>query len=159
MTQFKGVEEIEKILNDFLQPFDCTAFFGDGFYYYPNSHRIEFTLAVTGRDDVYFLEYINSIAPELTCDIFLASFFHELGHRLTYSTWEDDEIDYFMELKESCGTQTREDFFDYFNVPDEKFATEWGVSYMLNHANEVKKLWTELRHAILNFYDKNDIIG
>lgn len=46
----------------------------------------------------------------------------------------------------------------YFNLPDEKAATEWGIRYITTHEKEIKKLWDKLQPAIFKFYKINGIV-
>lgn len=89
------------------------------------------------------------------------SFFHELGHHETIDEWEDDEYLDMMIQKEKINkmkVSQKEKNFIYFNTPDEKRATEWGLTYIMNHSQEIALLWNNLQQAILKFYELNDII-
>jgi hypothetical protein len=169
--QIKGVETIEHILNAFLQDngFDVKAFIDDDFCYYPTSSRIGFSLFTREDADSYYQDYVRSLAPELTIDTSLISFFHELGHYETFDDYSDDEIHEFQLLKDNIASCFRELafgnhrfdrrslFFEYFSIEEERAATQWGIDYILNNQDKVRKFWRELSQAILNVYELNGI--
>lgn len=162
MSKLKGTKEINKILNKFLEPFDCIADIGPDFCYWSGSSRIDYTLVVSENQDKWFKEFAHSLMPELNCDIFLLSLMHELGHHETIDDIEDDEELWraCWEVKKELNSKeerTKEDNFTYFNLPDEKMATEWGLHYMKTHPAEISELWNQLQPAILKCYQLNDI--
>lgn len=158
--KLKGVTEINNILNEFLEQFDCSADIGEDFCYWGHLSEINYAFVVSSNNDIWFKEFAHSLMPNLDCDIFLLSFFHELGHHETIDDIEDDVLKDCWKVKGELNKKkvsTKEDNFRYFNLPDEKSATEWGLQYMMNHQEEVAELWRKLQPAILNFYRLNDI--
>ena len=76
------------------------------------------------------------------------------------SNLTEEEISYCRDEKKrilSKESYTKKDDFTYFNLPDEKIATEWGLDYMYNHAEEVALLWHKLQPLIQLFYKLNGI--
>lgn len=158
--RLKGLENIENILNNFLKEFDCEAEIGSDFAYWSAKSLITVTLTVSESNDRDFQEFCKKLEPNLYCDTFLLSFFHELGHHETIDEWEDDEYLDMAIQKEKINkikVSQKEKNFIYFNIPDEKRATEWGLTYMMKHQQEVTLLWNNLQQAILKFYELNDI--
>lgn len=158
--KLQGVENIENILNKFLEPFECTAELGSDFSYWYSESLICFALAVTESNDIDFRDFCKELQPELHCDIFLLSFMHELGHHETLDEWEDEE---YLDMKiqkeriNKMKVSQKEKNFMYFNIPDERRATEWGLQYIIEHQTEMTLLWNELRQAIFSFYELNNI--
>ena len=158
--ELKGVTVINNILNEFLEQFDCSADIGEDFCYWERTSEINYAFVVASNNDIWFKEFANSLMPNLNCDIFLLSLFHEIGHHETIDDIEDDVLRECWKIKGELNqkkTFTKEDNFRYFNLPDEKAATEWGLQYMIDHKAEVADLWRKLQPAILNFYRLNDI--
>lgn len=158
--KLQGVDKIENILNTFLEPFECSAQLGSDFSYWYSDSLINFALVVTETNDRDFQEFCKELQPKLHCDIFLLSFMHELGHHETVDEWEDDEYLDMKIQKEKINkmkVSQKEKNFMYFNIPDEKRATEWGLQYIMEHQTEMMQLWNKVQQAILQFYQLNDI--
>ena len=156
--RLKGLENIENILNNFLKEFDCEAEISSDFAYWSAKNLITVALTVSESNDRDFQEFCRKLEPSLQCDTFLLSFFHELGHHETIDEWEDDEYLDMMIQKEKINkmkVSQKEKNFIYFNTPDEKRATEWGLTYIMNHSQEIALLWNNLQQAILKFYELN----
>jgi hypothetical protein len=159
--KLQGINEINDILNRFLEPFDCTADIGEDFCYWDAHNLINYALVVSTNSDIWFQEFAHALMPDLKCDTFLLSLMHELGHHETLDEIDDDTYDYCRRVKDEINAtnsqNTKENNFKYFNLPDEIIATEWGLNYMMQHKEEMIILWNELQPAILNFYKVNDI--
>lgn len=159
--RLKGLENIENILNNFLKEFDCETEISSDFAYWSAKNLITVALTDSESNDRDFQEFCRKLEPSLHCDTFLLSFFHELGHHETIDEWEDDEYLDMMIQKEKINkmkVSQKEKNFIYFNTPDEKRATKWGLTYIMNHSQEIALLWNNLQQAILKFYELNDII-
>lgn len=158
--KLQGAESIENILNKFLEPFECTAELSSDFSYWYSESLICVALAVTEANDRDFQEFCKELQPELHCDTFLLSFMHELGHHETLDEWDDEEYLDMKIQKEKINkmkVNQKEKNFMYFNIPDERRATEWGLQYIMENQTEMMSLWAELKQAILTFYKLNDI--
>lgn len=160
MELLRGVERINNILNHFLEDFDCSAEMSSDFCYWHSKNLINYTLAIPNNEDKWFQEFANTLMPELKCDSFLLAFFHELGHHETIDDIDDDIYAYCEDIKDEINMEdraTRENNFKYFNLPVEKIATEWGLTYMKTHEKEVADLWNTLQPALYDFYILNNI--
>lgn len=158
--ELRGIEEINTILNRFLEPFDCVAEAGEDFCYWSAKSCINYAFVVAQDKDEWFKEFAHSLNSKVNCDIFLLSFFHELGHHETIDDLDEDVIYDCWNIKGILNRKketTKEDNFAYFNLPDERAATEWGLQYMEEHEAEVAELWRQLQPAIVNFYRLNDV--
>lgn len=148
-------EKINKILNKFLEPFECEVCKDEDFAYYYTSNYITYTLVCSEIDNRCFMEKVHKIAPNLNCDIFLASFFHELGHHMTIEDLDEEELTYSEIMKKYINEWdfTREEANRFYMVlSDEDAATRWGCQYMIEHSAEVTKLWEELQPTIMQVY-------
>ena len=148
----KRLYQITDILNDFLKPFDCVAVAGTDFAYYPGSNTIEYALVVGDYHEKTFNSFCKKLFPEITANIFLWSFLHELGHNETVEDFEDEDWQDYINKINSCPCDE-----EYYNLPIEYAATYWAGKYMLNHQNEIKNLWNKLAPTILNFYKENEV--
>lgn len=147
---------IDDILNKFLEPFEATAFAGYDFAYFYKKSEIMYSFVTDARMDKLFMLNAKNLGLKCKIDTFLLAFLHELGHHETLDQIEDQEADYSRDVKKTL-TSTDEDCIIYFNLPDERAATEWAINYIHNHAEELARLWQDLQPAILNFYQINNI--
>ena len=156
MYMLKGIIEIDNIINEFLGQFDCTATIGTDFEYIYTESLIHYTFVVSGKSEIQFMNSINRCNPKVTCDIFLWSILHELGHHETIDDLTDDDayISYWIKCMVN---EKLMDENEYYDCPDEKAATEWAVSYANSHIEELSNLWIKLQAAIMNFYIVNEI--
>lgn len=160
---YKGVNEINDILNGFLDEFDAYAEMGHEFAYVYAKSKIEYTCFLDDNSETYFIKNFHKMAPDIECDPFLVSILHELGHHETL-----DDIDMFEEIyclaeKDAISERyanknfnTEQELYDaYFNLADEYEATTWAINYIRENAVKVKELWSKLKPALENFYKLN----
>lgn len=169
MKKLEGIEELNNILNNFLEPFECYAELDTDFGYYYASNRITYSLVVSDNMDRFFLDFAKSLNPSLTCDIFLLSLLHEIGHEETLDELDDSTIAYCQDEKTRINMQytfaeldkdedkMRAAANEYFNLPDEKIATEWAIDYMVNNQAEISSLWFKIAQQISKIYDMNGV--
>ena len=84
---------ISNILNDFLEPFECTAYADTDFAYYMQSNKISYALVITDKHEKTFMNFVTKLFPNIKADPFLWSFLHELGHHETADDFEDEEYE------------------------------------------------------------------
>lgn len=94
-----------------------------------------------------FTYVCNDIGLEYDIDIFWLSFFHELGHSMTYHLVDDDEA---WEADFLSG-------MDYYYCNREYYATEWAVNYINRNVEKVQELMRLVKPFIINFFLVNDI--
>ena len=152
----RGVKRISRVINEFLKPFECTARMGTDFCYLYHKSLIFYSVLWTNNGAEDFLNSVLRLKPEVDADIFLWSLLHELGHHETYDEIDDEENDYCDETKKriEAGELPNE---MYYNLTDERMATEWAVEYANTHKEELAKFWEKLQAAILNFYEVNGV--
>jgi len=170
MTKLKGVKRINNILNEFLAQFELTAEIDSDFAYYDRCNLITYSLIVPSVMDKWFKEFAKIIDSRLSCDIFLLSLCHEIGHNMTVDEFDDSDWAVIDDDKELINTayneaaqEGKEDLqkvlaFAYFDLPDERAATSWAVNYIMTHQQEIVDLWQKLQPAIMDFYRENEVI-
>ena len=155
-------DRITEILDNFLLPFGTACAFSDDFVYDTDNKMIYYGLLVQEDADRYFMDFIHSLAPEITIDVFLMSVLHELGHHMTLDQITDEVYEqcfrdklFLSEMADNpYSSFTMEHIHkEYFNIPVERVATEWAIDYIRGHVEELKALWSELQAAILDFYN------
>lgn len=156
----KGTKKVERIMNRFLNEFDCHAQLGEDFAYYYNTNTITYSFYTDSDSTEEYQKFIAKNFPYVTCNIFLWSLLHEVGHHETINRWDDDQQDFFdkekEEIEEEMGQgHDRELYQRYFNVPDEYAASEWAAEYLEENEEKIRLFWEELQDAIMNFYRIN----
>lgn len=152
----KGVKRISRIINEFLKPFECTARMGTDFCYLYNKNLIFYSIVWMNNGAEDFLNSVLRLEPEVEADIFLWSLLHEVGHHETYDEISDEENDYCDDTKKKIeeGELPNELYYDMI---DERLATEWAVEYANTHKEELKAFWEKLQPAIMDFYKLNKV--
>ena len=145
------LDRLTAILNDYCKQFDIEVFEDTDFAFYRNG-TISYTVVVTERFDRMFLNYCETNFPLIHAPIFLWSLFHEIGHAMTDDEIDDEVYEFCFNTKLGLNGENDEDTMTYFDLPDEKKATEWGYYYMLNHEQEVSELWDKIRPLIQNLH-------
>lgn len=147
---------IEEKVNNYLAKFDLRGELDTDFAYYRDG-LVTYSVIVTERFDNLFLNYCETQFPLINAPIFLWSLFHEIGHAMTDDEIDDEVYDFCYNTKLGLDGESNEDTMTYFDLPDEKTATEWGYYYMLNHEEEVKNFWNEIRPLIEKLHLTNEI--
>ena len=145
------LDHLTTILNEYCKKFDLEVFEDTDFAFYRDG-VITYTVVVTERFDRMFLNYCEINFPLVNAPIFLWSLFHEIGHAMTDDEIDDEVYDFCFNTKLGLDGENDEDTMTYFDLPDERAATEWGYYYMLNHEQEVSELWDKIRPLIQNLH-------
>lgn len=168
MKELKGVELIDNILNNFLIEFDAIAELGTDFCYWNADSTINYSLVISDNHNNYFMDNFNRLAPDITCDVFLISFLHELGHHETLHIFDDMDAAYCLDVKKDLSIKLkdvegldkeaeREIYQTYFDLPDEYEATMWAIEYIRENTEKIAEFWNKLQAAIMNFYKLNEV--
>jgi hypothetical protein len=158
------------VLNDFLQKeFELSVVFGTEFAYNTCTHEVMYTLFGDENSNNLFMKNFNRLAPDIDCDVFLASLMHEVGHHYTIYLLEVEEEDYCSKCKhrieiesehlnaDSDAERLEELHMEYFNLPDEYEATMWAIAYIRNNIEKVREFWSKVQDAIMEFYVLNGV--
>lgn len=172
--ELKGVEEVTAIINEFLEPYELTCKLGPDFAYHPSDNLITYAFTYVDIDAEGFMASVERLHPEVHADIFLWSLLHEIGHHETIDMMTDKENRYCDRFKKKLNKRTEKinkrlakgkkvklsamaELEAYYDVLDEKLATEWAVEYANTHQEELAEFWEKLAPAIKNFYEVNEV--
>lgn len=150
----KAITEIRNILDTWLKEngFDLTTRFEQDFGYYHNENVIAFGLLATERNEKCFGHFVEDLGGYYDMN-FLNSFFHELGHYETYDDISDRDYEYGRMVKAYLADKEElndYDLYTYFNLPIERTATEWGIKYINEHIDEIRKLNLKIYNIIVD---------
>ena len=166
MKDLLGVEELTRVINEFLEPFDIIAEMGTENAYYPVEEKITYSLIMPEAAKDYFMQNFQRLAPDLDCDAFLVSLLHEVGHAETLYLLGEVEECYCRDIKDELTEKFNQKLSEeeekhlhqvYFDLPDEYEATMWAANYIRNNINQIKIEWAKIRAAVLNFYKLNGV--
>ena len=160
MAKIKGLNRINRIVNEFTEQFGVTAKLDTEFQAFCDDMTIGYALFFNEDSREFFVNDAEKRYPEVKADIFLWAFMHEIGHCMTDHLWSEEEQAYFEQYKEDMtyimDDQERNDC--YHACPDEFMATKWAGDYMRDHADEIAEFWNKLQAAIMRMYRKNGVI-
>ena len=162
MIELKGIDRLNKVVNDFTAQFGVTAELGPEFQAFCDNNHINFAINYDEEDGQYFLADVEKRYPEIEADIFIWCLLHEIGHCRTEHLWSAEEAEYFEYQKEQLACNIEDDQLRndwYHAVPDEFFATKWAGDYMMEHIEEVAKFYYDFEEALNMFYAENCVIG
>ena len=167
-SKIKGLKRVNRIINGFLEQFAATAYLDDSFSCYMDEREITYPLLIEDPSDEYFIPFCKELAPDIEVDPFIISILHEVGHLYTRfnfssSTWAEsmlkkEKIQDTIFKNEDNDDVYEEMVIQYFNLPEEKAATEWALNYIRTHELEIEILWAELQPAIARFFRKNKMV-
>lgn len=132
--------------------FDVSVQFGSEFACYPMGSKIRYTLMTDVEQSMILSKVFEDEGLVNHYDIFILSFFHELGHFETDDMWTDEESMRFERKKSILNGNVAEDNFKYSYIEDEITATRWAIDYINSHENEISKLWQRVRELVFEIY-------
>jgi len=140
--------------------FECNAEIGTDFSFWSDTDTISCALVINDTHMNLFQKVADELGIEYTCDNFLLSFFHELGHFETLD--EINERTYKASQRKKAKLETKEvytekDYMTYYHLPEEIIATQWAVDFINENPNKVAKFWNGLQPLILKFYEVNNV--
>lgn len=156
------LDELKKVVADFIEPFGCKSEMNTDFAYYPNEQIVTWSIFMAEKSDKYFQDYVNTFFPNIEADSFLWSLLHEVGHHMTYNEWTKDQLKLFEERKveaEKTANNEHESYgyYLYFSTEDEWLATRWAAEYMENNSEKVEKFWLKFVEVYNTFLLINKI--
>ena len=81
-------------------------------------------------------------------DIFTFSLFHEIGHSQTDAWWTEKELNKYPKEVAKCNGNTYEGNQRYFEIPQEKVATDWAIEYIIANKKKVKTLMNKINKIL-----------
>lgn len=158
--RLKGVRELEKFLTGWLRAAgftDVRARAAADFGYDPEDGIIYFSFGVTEKIDTLFLKFCqDELGFPYDCDNFIISFFHELGHHITYFDYSDKEWKEYYKRKKKLEDAPNSEY-KYFSLPMEMAATRWGCSYIERHADLINDFWEQCQKLLMDIYRLNGV--
>ena len=146
MTQFEMIEqdfaEVTTMLTAFVQRFDdeWAVALGSDFDCVNDHCIIHYAIAMPDEGAITFqTDFIKRFPACFDFDVFTLSFLHEVGHCET-------EFDMVNDIKQRNLIQKMTDkakaFQAYYNLYNERTATDWAGNYLTAHHDEMK-IWEE----------------
>lgn len=161
--ELKGLSTLEWWLTKWLNNHgfeEVSARINSDFEYVFEDSIIYFAIALSSPVEDWFYQFITANFDfPYTCDPFITSFFHELGHNQTYMDFTEDEWEKYLEDVDTITQMddTEDKNMAYFSLPFEFAATEWAVRYIKDNEEEIKEFWRVCSKLLLNIYKQNNI--
>jgi len=155
----KVIKKLNQYLNHWLKShgFDCTVRYTNDFGYEPLNEIIDYSFLILEQHDELFFNFCKELQPSLiSCDNFILSFFHELGHHITDDDFSDEEYTDYLMLVTKMNDQdnfTTEDCLNYYNHPVEYEATKWACQYIIDNYEEVKDFYIQVQKFELEYLE------
>ena len=143
-------EKIMKILNDWLHKncfktrVDKIIETADYFGWQPFLDEITCSIYYTKEEEIRWENLMNECGILFEIPTFVSSFLHEVGHSITYFTFDeetrdkcDDIIDAICEESEIFIEDTHN---IYYHLPTEIAATKWAVNFINENIDKVSEL-------------------
>ena len=106
MIELKGIDRLNKVVNDFTAQFGVTAELGPEFQAFCDNNHINFAINYDEEDAEYFIKDAEKRYPEIEADIFIWALLHEIGHCRTEHLWSAEEAEYFEYQKKQLACNT-----------------------------------------------------
>lgn len=155
----KNANVVTRELNNFLRQFGVVAHYGNDFQWYIDTNKIEWCEVTKDMQkiDKVFKSYLKKeLGLKYNCNDFIISILHEVGHYFTDNTLTYNQAKYCDKIKEELDSRqdelTIEDFILYFNLIDERKASQWAVDYINNHKKEIKDFTKRLQPKLEKLY-------
>jgi len=167
MAKVKGAKVLNKAITRELADFGIKkAVCTDEYSYLFDKKMVTYKLTENTVEDKWFSEFIESRFGYEVRYPFIISLLHEVGHHKANDNIVGDIYDFCMAEKERISEEmiNADDEeqkaleWEYFNLPDEIMATAWAVDYAKKHPKKVKKMWKNAVKALMNFYEKNNVL-
>ena len=162
--ELKGLDRLERVVNEYLDLFDCQGRMELDFAYYYESETVAWSIFMADTSDRCFNRFVNERYPHIEADIFLWSLLHEVGHHCTHHLISNRDYEISEVLKEVAEERLASGEIDeyqcyvyYFTAPEELEATSWAADYMLHNAEEVAAFWQRFCEAYDNFLRENNV--
>ena len=101
------------------------------------------------KTNEYFIQWFKNQNYGIDTDINIISLLHEIGHIM--SGFDSEKIEeraklnnLYVFLQSQGAINVKEMNYNYYEIPEEKSATEWGVNYYKNHQEQCEKLAEDL---------------
>ena len=165
MTKLKGEWAINHAINNWLRKYHFKARvrgLDTDFFWYHSSNTIGYSFAQTEESSSQWELLLSELGLKYELSGFWTSLLHELGHSITWSSFTDEEIDEYDEMKELLQKEDESSFAEnvhsiYFRLPIELAATQWAVEFINTRPEAVEELTKMVAPKIQRFYKLNKI--
>lgn len=155
------VNELEKSVQDFVDVICDTyeyprlhAALGTDFMYRDDAAEVRFAAVVANSFSESFMARVNRLYPDIAAPEFLWSLLHEIGHAMTGDELDADELEESWKGKTTVGLTAEE----YYELPDEFWATDWAARCMRENGDMIGSYWIIVQEELMNFYKKNGVM-
>ena len=147
--ELKGLDRLERVVNEYLDLFDCQGRMELDFAYYYESETVAWSIFMADTSDRCFNRFVNERYPHIEADIFLWSLLHEVGHHCTHHLISNRDYEISEVLKEVAEERLASGEIDEYQ--------SWAADYMLHNAEEVAAFWQRFCEAYDNFLRENNV--
>lgn len=167
MAEIKGTKKLDKLINDYVKKFGCTAELGSEFCYWHDDEVINYSLIIPVPSDKMWRAYVKKEFNFLITNIFMFSLLHEVGHHYTMDLFtecqrEDEEraVEKIEKVLTKSDNKTLDNalYLKYFDLPMEKIATKWAVNYYKRHKFSINHFYKKLNKELKKFYKINGLL-
>ena len=140
------INSITDTLNSIVKTFDenYSIIFSDKFAVDLDNEVITYALLVDSRNDNFYKNFISRFPCVKNFNILFLSILHEIGHLETQDEMEDDTEIRNTELDEET----------YFNLFNEKIATDYAGFWVQDNFEIAKKYNDEIENVLFEMYEK-----
>lgn len=146
MIVLPKTKKIDESIYNFLDKFGYSpdVMLDTDFGYYPNEKLITYAFVISEKHDKWFAEYLRDVKHFQYWDseMWLISFFHELGHYNTINNFSNKELKEYYQQKE-VSADDKDAYFNYFALPIEDAATQWAIDFINTHDIEIEEWWNK----------------
>lgn len=159
--EIKGLSILEYYLTKSLHDWgftDLKAQAAADFMYDNDTKTIYFPLVMAIDHNEEFQKWAEANCgwQYATADPFILSFFHEVGHYVTWPLWGEEAWDSYYEAKDyinNYGLAVE----DYFELPQEETATQYAVNFVHGHMYDCIEWWYWVKKILRHIYKINNI--
>ena len=146
MVVLPKTKEIDESIYNFLEQFNNypDVMLDTDFAYYPDEYLITYAFVISRKHNEWFAEYLRDVKnfQYWDADMWLLSFFHELGHFFTIKNFSKKELRQYYQQKE-ISADDKDAYFKYFSNPIEDAATSWAIDFINTHDVEIEEWWNK----------------
>ena len=167
MTEIKGTKKLDKMINNYVKKFGCTAELGSEFCYWHDDETVDYSFIIPVPSDEVWKEYVKKEFNFNLTNIFMFSLLHEIGHHYTmdfFTQTQQNKNDKMVDKIEKVLSESDDEKLDktmylkYFDLPMERIATKWAVNYYRKHRFSINRFYKKLNKELKKFYKINGLL-
>ena len=143
----KFFENFNKIVNEIVAEFDMeySAYLGEEFSVDIISNKVSYALVVPEQSTENFVaDFVSRFPLAKNYNPFFLSLLHEIGHLETIDEMVDDIAD----------RETIDDDFEYFNLFNERIATDWAGCWLQDNEKLAEKFNERIETCLFGLYSQ-----